>query len=54
MMFGTPLYMLHLNRDTDPGHIIIDETFGNFWPVNVAYNQYMLLVGNFDTENFKD
>jgi len=36
MMFGTPLYMLNLNRTDD--NALIDQTFGSFWPINVAYN----------------
>jgi hypothetical protein len=36
MMFGTPLYMLNLNRTEE--NALVDETFGSFWPVNVMYN----------------
>ena len=51
-MFGTPMYMLQLNRTED--NAVIDETFGRIWPLNMIYNQYMLALGEFSMDNFDD
>jgi len=51
-MFGTPMYMLQLNRHED--NAVIDEVFGSLWPVNMIYNQYMLSLGEFSIDNFDD
>ena len=52
MMFGTPMYMLQLNRtDKNP---VVESIFGNFWPMNAFYNQYMLSLGEFTIDDYDD
>lgn len=51
-MFGTPMYMLQLNRNDE--NAIVEETFGGLWPINLLYNQYMLSLGEFSMDNFED
>ena len=50
MMFGTPMYILNMNRVNDDE--IITSTFGNIWVLNAFYNQYMLSLGEFNIDNF--
>lgn len=52
MMFGTPMYMLQLNRNDD--NAVVESVFGNFWPMNAFYNQYMLSLGEFTIDAFDD
>jgi len=35
-MFGTPMYILNMNRGAD--NAIVDEVFGGIWVFNVFYN----------------
>jgi hypothetical protein len=35
-MFGTPMYILNMNRGED--NAIVDEVLGSFWVFNVFYN----------------
>lgn len=51
-MFGTPMYMLQLNRTED--NALVDEVFGSIWPLNLIYNQYMLSLGEFSMDFFDD
>lgn len=51
-MFGTPMYMLQLNRNDD--NAVVESVFGNFWPMNAFYNQYMLSLGEFTIDAFDD
>lgn len=51
-MFGMPMYMLQLNRsDENP---VVNEVFGEIWPLNMLYNQYMLSLGEFAMDHFDD
>ena len=52
MMFGTPMYMLQLNRNED--NAVVEEIFGPIWPMNAFYNQYMLSLGEFTIDAFDD
>ena len=39
MMFGTPMYILNMNRGVDGADdYIINSTFGNIWVLNAFYN----------------
>ena len=49
-MFGTPMYILQLNRDED--NAVVEETLGSSWILNALYNQYMLSLGEFTIDNF--
>ena len=51
-MFGTPLYFLQINQIGEATSIA--DTFGTFWPVNVLYNQYMLMIGEFSMDAFTE
>ena len=49
--FGVPLIILSLNSAEDER--IVENLF-DFWIVDMVISQYMLLIGGFEVENFKD
>jgi len=51
-MFGFPMYMLQLNRTQD--NAVVESVFGEIWPLNAIYNQYMLSLGEFTMDAFDE
>ena len=49
MMFGVPMIMLNLNRAEDKS--IVDDPF-NSWVFDMLLNQYLVLLGEFNLDNF--
>ena len=50
LMFGLPMSMLSLNR-SDEDSRLIQERF-EFWFIDLIYNQYLLALGEFETDSF--
>ena len=51
MMFGVPMVMLNLNRAEEKS--IVDDPF-NSWVFDMLLNQYLVLLGEFNLDNFAD
>ena len=49
VMFGIPMVLLNFNRSDD--NKIVQNDF-SYWGVNMFLNQYKLILGEFDLDNF--
>jgi len=49
LVFGVPIMMLDMN--SEDGYDMIDDTWHN-WLLNLLFNQYLLSLGEFGTDNF--
>ena len=51
MMFGVPMVVLNLNRVEE--NSIVEDSF-NIWVFDMLLNQYLVLLGEFNLDNFAD